>query len=1189
MVGFAPPQINNTYIDNIPQPVDITAETQDIQLELEEKVNEMVTVTEGHWAPTFYFIGLGGKDAYGKKSITFYLTPMETIYTLSLIYPYVSPSLQQDVKTYLDNHMQTYSPLSTKFYMFEEGAFDGTASTLVGASREYYVPNPDQKIGWWPHWPEVHPAIMYVMWLYSYNTNDWSYVTDRYSTIKSIYTDDLKNRGSISSYPELAAAIGFARIANQLGETDDYNDAISFVDSNIAGATNFDTFLSTAETNYPDEVLTGHGYTTSIFFFGEQEQDVNESKYIRNPICLHFNRDIGIFLNDNAQSSVRTYTEQIAKDVPMWWLTAPAFSHGENAYAPPEMSWTNFMLHAYALGDSTSTLKGYLDAPDRKADLLYMQKLVAVIESSTGGEPVSQPDLSQSNKVASVANAQVGDTIDYIITIKNTGDPFSSTVTMTDNLPDGLVYVADSLTAPSGTTDDSDTTVLTWSGVMNGTPEIAINFSAVVEGASETATPTATSQGDTATPTATSQGDTATPTATSQGDTATPTATSSSGTPLATATSGSGDGDLDDSVKWAKTIVEYTVEIKGNNIASGETVYMRDAVPPGATYIEGSMQATSGTINDSNAPTLNWQGVKTAQKVEVVQENIAVVTYRVEVNDPDIYTEQSAVIWSDSVSEITRYPEVEALIRNYIPLILKSINSSQKAVAPAYDLVNEAIIESDLTGRLTPQAIVAIGDSSGTATNTPIPTATSDGGETPTATPTPATETVTRRINVPSLPHTSDEGNFQKLAIAWFGEIDDGSNFVNVRVGHSPNVLRVTLTAFDRFLTSDVAMDQDALTEWDAASFYINLDGNTGDVPNSNSHLFVGQFRLDNNPNENYERTYTGDGSDWIDADTSFKTYTGWRGSDGGPNDQQADKGWQISFYLTFTDLGLSGPPDADTIWGVAFKLHDKDDHSSSNPNIPDMLWPESFDDTKPDTWGQLYFTGSEVPEYTPPDITQTGEVTIRNAVDDAEVIDAHVGGGATCGMNEDGSYMDFWAEWPVKNYDNSGALVVQNQIEIADWPCFSRVYLTFPIDSIPTDKTIYTATLTMYQFGGSDPSQAQPSYIQALSIAEDWDESTINWNNAPLAVENITLSVVDVVQGTDHLWDDLPAWHWDVSKAVNEAYNTGDTHVRLALYSADEYYHSGKYFSSSDRDESGEDPDWNEQNRPKLTVTWGD
>jgi len=98
--------------------------------------------------------------------------------------------------------------------------------------------------------------------------------------------------------------------------------------------------------------------------------------------------------------------------------------------------------------------------------------------------------------------------------------------------------------------------------------------------------------------------------------------------------------------------------------------------------------------------------------------------------------------------------------------------------------------------------------------------------------------------------------------------------------------------------------------------------------------------------------------------------------------------------------------------------------------------------------------------------------------------------------------------------------------------------------------------------------------------VDQDWDEDTLTWNNAPLAGENITGTWVDplpVLPG----WPGVPR-QWDVSRAAAQAHAAGRP-LRLAVYSADYAYHSGRYFTASDVD------DWDEVGRPTLTVTWGE
>jgi hypothetical protein len=158
----------------------------------------------------------------------------------------------------------------------------------------------------------------------------------------------------------------------------------------------------------------------------------------------------------------------------------------------------------------------------------------------------------------------------------------------------------------------------------------------------------------------------------------------------------------------------------------------------------------------------------------------------------------------------------------------------------------------------------------------------------------------------------------------------------------------------------------------------------------------------------------------------------------------------------------------------------------------------------------------------------------------------------------------------------------VQSQGDIADWPCFSKYYVTFPLGTVPSGKRIVSARLILHQFGGSGGGAqvALPSLIQVSTADGGWSEGTLTWNTAPLARQNVARSWVDVFQGPI-VWPGVERT-WDVSGAVAEAYAAG-TPLGLVLYEADDAYHSGKYFVTSDTG------DWNATGRPTLEVTWGD
>jgi hypothetical protein len=195
------------------------------------------------------------------------------------------------------------------------------------------------------------------------------------------------------------------------------------------------------------------------------------------------------------------------------------------------------------------------------------------------------------------------------------------------------------------------------------------------------------------------------------------------------------------------------------------------------------------------------------------------------------------------------------------------------------------------------------------------------------------------------------------------------------------------------------------------------------------------------------------------------------------------------------------------------------------------------------------------------------------------------VGVGGTIGNLCPGSANFIWNQWGNANFSGATGVNIQNQGNLGDWPCFAKYYLTFPLSGLPAGKSIQSATLTLHQWGGSDPGTARPSLLQALTVAEDWSENSITWNNAPLALENVGQTWAGVVDdcgapgGT--AWPCV-ARQFDVSRAVALSYAAG-LPLRLAIYEADLALHSGKYFTTSD------EAAWNAAGRPTLTVVWGE
>ncbi len=422
-----------------------------------------------------------------------------------------------------------------------------------------------------------------------------------------------------------------------------------------------------------------------------------------------------------------------------------------------------------------------------------------------------------------------------------------------------------------------------------------------------------------------------------------------------------------------------------------------------------------------------------------------------------------------------------------------------------------------------------------------------------------------RRVYVP---HT---GSFNEAAIFWFGRVTPDVNYTDVRLIAADDSLLLALRTFDRRLWYNANPSPGTLTDWDAASVYLNLSGAVGELPGDGSYRFDVQLSWSGESHPNFQTAYRGDAGQWVLASVPFTASTGWIGDV--PNNNTDDRGWLAYYTIPYVSLGLAGRPPQGTVWGLGVAVHDRD--SAAGPPFAAQVWPETMMPLRPASWGQLHY--GLKPVYIPAPALPRATAVIRHGLNGVTVIDAAAGGSNLCG---DAAAPNYFLNWGELNYAGEIFLNVQRTEQQMDWPCDSRPYVTFPLYSLPQGKVVLSATLTLYQFGnagaGASPGP-QPSFIQVFTVREDWAENTLTWNNAPLAGDYVGATWVDPLDETPP-WPGIPR-HWDVSGAVAEAYATGAP-LRLALYSPNWPMNSGKYFFSSDAGGDG---------APTLTVTWGD
>ena len=429
---------------------------------------------------------------------------------------------------------------------------------------------------------------------------------------------------------------------------------------------------------------------------------------------------------------------------------------------------------------------------------------------------------------------------------------------------------------------------------------------------------------------------------------------------------------------------------------------------------------------------------------------------------------------------------------------------------------------------------------------------------------------------------------FVESAVVWMGRVSEADNASDVRVRYTDTELVVDFAAFDRRIWYNGSPSSGALEDWDAATLLLNTSVDAPDRPGSQSYRFVAQFKGLGNGEplpSAYKAAYRGTGSSWQSQTINFTVETGWRGD--GLNNNGDDRGWRITFRIPYASLGLSKPAEGSR-WRVAFISHDRD--SQAGPPGASFIWPPAAQRDEPSTWAALRFG---MPVYSLPQVRNLTSLLIREGENGAVVPDAAVGG--TISNQCPGDSYHIWNEWGDGNYADEDSALIQNQADVADWPCFARYYIAFPLDRLPPGKVIRSARLVLHHWGGSgkicdnpdqnpDPDCARSSFIHVLSVPPGWQEDTITWNNAPLPFENVAVLQVPPynINQPEEKWPGMRC-EWDVSYALSKAYDQGTGWVSFALYSSDSAYHSGKYFSASETGES------NKEGRPTLIIEYGD
>lgn len=438
-----------------------------------------------------------------------------------------------------------------------------------------------------------------------------------------------------------------------------------------------------------------------------------------------------------------------------------------------------------------------------------------------------------------------------------------------------------------------------------------------------------------------------------------------------------------------------------------------------------------------------------------------------------------------------------------------------------------------------------------------------------------------RRVDIPYFSGTVIEG---QSAIFWFGQNETyqhipGQNYVDVRMAYTSAGLYIRATVIDYYLWYKAnAQTSDDLTKYDALAIYVDTGHDRASTPKNDDYYFLVGLHGDwGFETPEYRRQARGNGTGWNTGwNGGWSDYASWQWSDVGPNDNSGniDFGWVGGGIIPWSALGLAGPPAEGTVWGLGVLLYDQD-QSASSPVLREN-WPETFQADQPSTWGELHFG---LANYTPRPAVGRNNTFIRAATpEDNTVEDAWMGGGGWCNSGQNGHTEE--------NHGNDQALFIGSEIQPTHFPCYNKSYLRFALNSLPPNKVIISATLTLHHWGGANPATGTWSHVWLSSVTDPWQEMTIHWNNAPLAQENFSLTHIPP-KITPLVWPGDP-YTWDATQAVAEAYAAGQP-VNFALYDSATGQDSSKYLTASEVGLGDGTPNWDIAGRPRLDVVWGD
>jgi outer membrane protein assembly factor BamB len=307
----------------------------------------------------------------------YFVNPGETLLALSRAYPYLSSTVQQQTRTYLQTEFSTYfDPTLYARRGWSEGAAREWMPTApeIAASMAKGNKSPWAGDNWSWYYP---PHNFYAMWKYALiATGD---VQKIYNLAKNAVQvpcpadDDYLRLWPYEHNAYIAGYTGFIKLQDLAGQAGNDASLRNRVNGELQRllqlrASAFSKDSPWVDPGNPNVPIEGGQYHYRML------------NVARNFIYLV--PELADYLRQNALSKVQAALDEYTRVAPYWFVSRFDSAVNEGAIQPLYDVWALFQARALLLKEPREQLTKYLDAPAfARGDLIYINNLVTAIEA----------------------------------------------------------------------------------------------------------------------------------------------------------------------------------------------------------------------------------------------------------------------------------------------------------------------------------------------------------------------------------------------------------------------------------------------------------------------------------------------------------------------------------------------------------------------------------------------------------------------------------------------------------------------------------------------------------------------------------------------------------------------------------------------------------------------------------------